>query len=294
VRWRNRRRSDNIEDRRGVGRGRGPRLPVRRGRVAGPGGLIGIAVVVVIALALGVDPLEFLAGSGEPGPGQDAAPRVSSAQEEELKAFVSVVLADTEDSWHALFADAGRAYREPHLVLFSGAVDSACGFAGAAVGPFYCARDERVYLDLGFFGDLERKLGAPGDFAQAYVIAHEVGHHVQAQLGVLEEFHALRGRMDEADYNALSVRVELQADCFAGLWANHVNRDETVLEPGDIKEALDAASAIGDDRLQRQAQGYVVPDSFTHGTSAQRVRWFTRGFEGNGIAACDTFAADAL
>jgi uncharacterized protein len=201
------------------------------------------------------------------------------------------VLADTEDTWRPLFDEMGRQYQDPALVLFTGAVDSACGFAQSAMGPFYCPLDQKVYVDLSFYDDLRSRFGAPGDFAQAYVIAHEVGHHVQNLLGIAEQVQALRQQVSEVEANDLSVRMELQADCFAGVWANHANRARSILEEGDIEEGLNAASAIGDDRMQRQAQGYVVPESFTHGSSEQRVRWFRQGLTSGELGACDTFNA---
>ena len=205
-----------------------------------------------------------------------------------------MVLADTEDTWHALFEQIDRPYQEPVVVLFSGAVSSACGFANAAVGPFYCPGDRKVYIDLSFFEELGDRFGAPGDFAQAYVLAHEVGHHVQTLLGISDQVRSVRASLGEADANALSVRQELQADCFAGIWAHHAERMRQVLEPGDIEEGLAAASAIGDDRLQRQSQGYVVPESFTHGSSQQRMRWFQAGYDEGALNACDTFSAERL
>jgi uncharacterized protein len=208
-----------------------------------------------------------------------------SAAENELSQFVSVVLADTEDVWHELMSD----YREPTLVLFSGSVKSACGMASAATGPFYCSRDEKLYIDLSFYQDLKDRLEAPGDFAQAYVIAHEVGHHVQHLLGITDKVHSMNGQISEEDYNKLSVRLELQADFLAGVWAHHANQTKDILEEGDIEEALNAANAIGDDRLQMQGQGYVTPDSFTHGTSAQRVRWFKKGFKSGDVNSGNTF-----
>jgi len=220
--------------------------------------------------------------------------RATSPEEDELAEFVSVVLADTEDVWNKLFSEEGQSYREPKLVLFTGQVQSACGFASAAVGPFYCPGDETVYIDLQFYDELRRKFGAPGDFAQAYVIAHEIGHHVQKQLGITSKVDAMRGRVSQEEFNQLSVRLELQADFFAGVWAHHAQRMQQILEPGDINEALQAAGAIGDDRLQKQAQGYVVPESFTHGTSEQRERWFRRGFESGDMAQGDTFNAANL
>jgi predicted metalloprotease len=211
-----------------------------------------------------------------------------------LVEFVSVVLADTEDTWHELFRESGGAYREPKLVLFSGAVDSACGFAQAAMGPFYCPADQKVYIDLSFFADLRRRFGAPGDFAQAYVIAHEVGHHVQALLGISDEVRAARRELGEAEGNRLLVRQELQADCLAGVWAHHAHRARNVLERGDVEEALGAAAAIGDDRLQKRSRGHATPDSFTHGSSAQRTRWFKFGLDHGSLEACDTFKATTL
>jgi len=314
MRWRGRRQSSNIEDQRGsggggfgggFGRGMGRiRFPsgMSRGRVgkrAGFGGL-GLVVVIVIALLLGVDPAALLTGTLGPGGGQTVprmAPQTAPqrSRPDPLRDFVAVVLADTEDVWHAIFRQSlGGQYQEPRLVLFTGGVRSACGHAGSAVGPFYCPGDRKVYLDLGFFRTLRDRFQAPGDFAQAYVIAHEVGHHVQTLLGISSKVHEARARLPKAQANALSVRQELQADCFAGVWANHAERTKNILERGDIDEALNAASAIGDDTLQRQAQGTVVPDSFTHGTSSQRQRWFRRGFKEGQLQSCDTFKAKSL
>ncbi len=280
MRWQMGRRSDNIEDRRGGG------VPLG---VAGGG--IGTIVLIIAALFFGFDPSIVLQG-GDPGsqvaPGPGGPP---SKAQDELRDFVSVVLADTEDVWREVFRRGNREYRDPTLVLFSGSVQSACGMAGSAVGPFYCPGDAKVYLDLSFFRDLRDRFRAPGDFAQAYVIAHEVGHHVQALLGISERVQQARRRADERQGNRLSVLLELQADCLAGMWAHHAQRARQILEQGDVEEALGAASAIGDDRLQRQAQGHVTPDSFTHGTSAQRVEWFQRGLEGGRLDQCDTFAA---
>jgi uncharacterized protein len=274
MRWESGRRSTNVEDRRGVG------MPI----VAGGG--IGSIILLLLALFFGFDPRMLIGNGSRPtsevgqaSPGQD-----------EMRDFVSVVLADTEDTWGELFRGMRREYRDPHLVLFTGAVESACGMAGAAVGPFYCPGDEKVYLDLDFFRDLDTRFGAPGDFAQAYVIAHEVGHHVQKLLGLARIGDTGRAGGD----NDMSVRRELQADCFAGVWAYHADRSRHILEGGDVDEALGAAAAVGDDRLQRRAQGRVVPESFTHGSSAQRVRWFTRGFTSGDPARCDTFRAQAL
>ena len=267
---------------------------MRAGKLALGGG--GALIVLLVAMLFGVDPRALLEQIpvDQTGMSTQQAPQGRSAEENELAEFVSVVLATTEDVWHQQFGEMGRTYEEPTLVLFTDQVQSACGMAGAAVGPFYCPGDRQVYIDLGFYDLLRRRLGAPGDFAQAYVIAHEVGHHVQNLLGISDQVHEARGRVSEQDYNALSVRLELQADFLAGLWAHHAQRMERILEPGDIEEALGAASAIGDDRLQMQAEGRVVPDAFTHGTSEQRVRWFRRGFETGDIREGDTFAATRL
>ncbi|HEX8130804.1 MAG TPA: neutral zinc metallopeptidase [Pyrinomonadaceae bacterium] len=282
MRWRGRRESTNVEDRRGMSRG---------GMAVGGG--LGTIVLVALALLFGADPRELLdQGQGDPGQGTQTARRVNP-QEEELKQFTSVVLAETEDVWNTIFQQAGRRYREPKLSLFTEQTRSACGVAGASVGPFYCPGDEKVYIDLSFYRDLKTRLGAPGDFAQAYVIAHEVGHHVQHLLGTMDQVDARRGRISEAEANRLSVRLELQADFYAGVWAHYAAR-RGIIEPGDIEEALGAASAIGDDRLQRQGQGYVVPDSFTHGSSEQRVRWFRKGYETGDIRQGDTFNARSL
>jgi uncharacterized protein len=295
--WKGRRESGNIEDRRGL------RFPggggLGGGRIGGGGlGLGGIVILLIIAWVLGINPLSLLSGdlgsSDYGGPDQQASTGApSSPQEEELKHFVSVVLADTEDTWRDLLPKVGGEYRNPKLVLFSGGAQSACGFAQSAVGPFYCPGDEKVYLDLDFLNELSQRFGAPGDFAEAYVIAHEVGHHVQKVLGIEEQVSNARSGLTETQANALSVRVELQADCFAGVWASHAQK-EGVIEPGDIDEALGAASAVGDDTLQKQTTGHVMPDSFTHGTSAQRTRWFKAGFRSGDINDCDTFGAKQL
>ena len=211
-----------------------------------------------------------------------------------MKDFVSAVLGDTEGTWTNLLKSQGITYHEPRLVLFSNGIQSACGFTQEASGPFYCPPDQQVYLDLSFFEDMKRKLGAPGDFAAAYVVAHEVGHHVQNELGIMDKADEIRAGLGREDANALSVRIELQADCFAGIWANHAQKERNVLEPGDIDEALNAAAAVGDDRLQRRSQGYVVPESFTHGTSEQRISWFKRGFDSGQLGACDTFNSSTL
>jgi predicted metalloprotease len=278
MRWESGRRSENIEDRRGM------RMP---GGIAGGG--IGVVVIALIAMFFGVDPRVILQDAGSPQPSQTGAP--ADPAQDRVKDFVSVVLADTEDAWGEIFRRGGAQYEAPRLVLFSGAVQSACGFAQAAVGPFYCTGDRKVYLDLDFFQTLEQRLGAKGDFAQAYVIAHEIGHHVQNQLGISSKVAQAAERAGKEQANRLSVRQELQADCFSGIWANHANRSRQVLEPGDVEEGLNAASAIGDDKLQMQARGYVAPESFTHGSSAQRVAWFRRGLESGELSACDTFKA---
>lgn len=280
--WKGRRESENVEDRRGVSRG---------GLAIGGG--LGTVVLVLVAMLLGADPRELLeqvGGGADPTTNSSRAP---SPAEEELKHFVSVVLADTEDVWTAVFKQTGKAYRDPTLVLFTDQVQSACGMAGSASGPFYCGADQKLYIDLVFYSELRERLGAPGDFAQAYVIAHEVGHHVQRLLGISDKVHSAQSRMSKVQSNDLSVRLELQADFFAGVWANHA-KNKGLLEGGDIEEALGAASAVGDDRLQRQSQGRVVPDSFTHGTSEQRVRWFRKGLDTGDFKQGDTFNARSL
>lgn len=282
MRWRGRRGSSNIEDRRGI----------RFGRAGGIG--IGTIVLALLAIYFGQDPSVVLQGVQPSTPTAEQVPYEESPEEAQLREFVSVVLADTEQTWGEIFDAAGRTYREPTLVLFSGAVESACGFAQAAVGPFYCPGDHKVYIDLSFYQELQSRFGAPGDFAQAYVVAHEVGHHVQTLLGISARTLAARQRASETQANALSVRQELQADCFAGIWAHNADRSRQLLEQGDIEEGLNAASAIGDDRLQKQSRGYVAPESFTHGSSEQRVRWFKRGFESGDVQTCDTFAANSL
>jgi len=284
MRWQGGRQSGNVEDRRGM----------RGGPVMAGGGL-GMLVLIIIIMALGGDPRPLLQNMNNQPGAPNAGPQEPGGEagiDDEMKQFVATVLADTEDVWQKLFAEMNRRYEDPKLVLFSGRVQSACGFATSASGPFYCPADDQVYLDLEFFGELQNRFGAPGDFAQAYVIAHEIGHHVQNQLGLSDKVHALRERVSEEEYNQYSVRLELQADFFAGVWAHHANRMRQILEPGDLEEALNAATAIGDDRLQKQTRGHVVPDSFTHGTSQQRVRWFRRGFESGDPAQGDTFAVD--
>jgi hypothetical protein len=325
MRWRGERESENVEDRRGEGGGFG--FPFPGGGVQFPSGgsgrgggigILGILIILGLMLFFGIDPSIIMqggpGGSGSnfpdiqlprpqseptnfPIPGGQHGPPIERPQttnEDDLKRFVAVVLADTEDVWRSIFARYGERYSDPKLVLFSGGVRSACGLGMAQMGPFYCPMDEKVYIDLDFYEELKTRFRAPGDFAQAYVIAHEIGHHVQKLLGIADQVEAARQRMSQTDANALQVRMELQADCFAGIWANHAEETKNIIEPGDIDEALNAASAIGDDRIQRQTQGYVVPDAFTHGSSAQRVRWFKRGFESGRLDACDTFNADDL
>lgn len=257
------------------------------------GGGIAVVVVAIIAMLLGVDPRAILQAGPELAPASSVQTGTAPPADDAAADFVTRVLGDTEDVWNEQFALLGADYREPTLVLFSDAVQSACGFTQSAVGPFYCPRDEHVYIDLAFYRDLRDQLGAPGDFAQAYVIAHEVGHHVQNLLGIADQVAAARQRANETEGNALSVRQELQADCLAGVWAYHANRERALLDAGDIEEGLRAAAAIGDDRLQRRARGYVVPEAFTHGTSEQRVRWFRAGLEAGDIGKCDTFGAGA-
>ena len=267
-------------------------------RPAFVGGGLGTIVLVLLALYFGVDPT-FLLQNAPVGQEQSAAPPAgadgTAGQPDPAADFISVVLADTEDTWTALFAESGQRYEVPKLVLFSGSVQSACGNAQAAMGPFYCPADRKVYIDLSFYRDLQDRFQAPGDFAQAYVIAHEIGHHVQNLIGLSDQVQQARQKAQqqgsEAEANALSVRLELQADCFAGIWAHRADRTRQILETGDVDEALTAASAIGDDRLQQQSRGYVTPDSFTHGSAEQRVRWFKRGLESGQLDACDTFAA---
>ena len=281
MRWRDSRQSQNVEDRRGMG---GGGLAI--------GGL-GTVVVIVIALLFGVDPRKLLdQSSGGSSPGVQTE-RPVNPEEDELKQFTAAVLGDTEDTWRQIFQQNGSQYREPRLVLFSGQISSACGRASSATGPFYCPGDEKVYIDLSFYRELKNRFRAPGDFAQAYVIAHEVGHHIQHQMGISDKVDAQRGRVSEREYNQLSVRLELQADFFAGVWAHHAQK-RGKLEAGDVEEALGAASAIGDDRMQRETQGQVVPDSFTHGTSEQRVRWFRKGLETGDIRQGDTFNTRSL
>ena len=282
MRWEGDRQSENVEDRRGM-------------RVGGRGlalGGIGTIVVTLIALYFGVDPSAILdqMATAPTSAERQAGPSGRSPEENKLAEFSSVVLADTEDVWGQVFKQNGATYSNPKLVLYTGAAESACGYAQSAMGPFYCPNDQKLYLDLSFFSDLHTRYGAAGDFAQAYVIAHEVGHHVQNLLGILEKAHAAQEGASKEGANAIQVRVELQADCLAGVWANKADQMKHVLESGDIEEALAAASAVGDDRLQRQARGYVVPESFTHGSSDQRMRWFSIGAKSGDMGRCNTFA----
>ncbi len=320
MRWRGQRESENVEDRRDEG-GRvgfpfpgGMRFPSGGGGRSGGIGIFGLLIILGLMFFFGVDPRVLIQGGpggdqdnfpdihfpqsrpdttnfpmpGQPGP-QIQRPQTTS--QDDLKRFVAVVLGETEDVWRNLFRRYGESYQDPTLVLFNGGVRSACGVAMAQMGPFYCPEDEKVYIDLSFYKELKDRFRAPGDAAQAYVIAHEVGHHVQKLLGIMDQVQSLQQRLSQRQANALQVRVELQADCFAGVWANKTQEAKDIFEPGDIDDALRAASAIGDDRIQRQTQGYVVPDSFTHGSSEQRVRWFRRGFESGDINKCDTFNA---
>ena len=285
MRWESGRRSQNVEDQRG-----------RRGPMPAKAGLGGLLLVGLLMYASGKNPSEIIGMLISQGGGQiaaggaPAAEYIPTAEEQKLAEMVSVVLADTEDVWGRLFAQMGKRYEEPKLVLFSGAVESACGHAQAAMGPFYCPGDHKAYIDLSFYNDLKQRHNAPGDFAQAYVIAHEIGHHVQNLLGISDQVHQLRASgASETEVNQASVRLELQADFFAGVWAHHANKARQILEQGDVEEALTAATAIGDDRLQKEGRGYVVPDSFTHGTSAQRVRWFKKGLETGDFNQGNTF-----
>ncbi|MEL6776462.1 MAG: neutral zinc metallopeptidase [Cyanobacteria bacterium J06597_16] len=296
MRWKTGRRSQNVQDRRGqrggyrggLGGSRGGGSPM----VIGGGGL-GMVVFAIIITLLGGDPTILLDAAAPTGQSPNGAPyQASSAEENEQADFVSFVLASTEDTWNNIFPrEFGGGYREPQLVLFTGVVQSACGTAQSAVGPFYCPADQQVYIDLGFYQDLKYKLGAPGDFAQAYVIAHEVGHHVQNLLGISTQVRAAQSRLRKVEANKLSVAQELQADCFAGIWAYDANRQGDLLEQGDIEEAMNAASKIGDDNLQKQQRGYVNPDSFTHGSAAQRMEWFQRGLTTGDVDSCDTFGS---
>lgn len=289
MRWENDRESSNVEDVRGSSGGR-----FGGGRKMG---LVGTVVVGLIAMYLGVDPqiaIEQVSNMQGGGQVQTADPATRSAEENHLAKFSSVVLGQTEETWQQVFAENQRQYQMPKMVLFTGAVQSGCGAAESAMGPFYCPADQKLYLDLSFFDELHNRLGAKGDFAQAYVIAHEVGHHVQNMLGIAGKVHAAQQRAGEAEANALSVRMELQADCLAGVWANRTNASRQFLEQGDIESALSAAAGVGDDRLQQQSRGYVVPESFTHGSSEQRMRWFTVGAQSGDMNQCNTFQARQL
>ncbi len=327
MRWRGQRESQNVEDRRGQGGGFGFPFPggggmrfpggSSGGRGGGGIGILGILIILGLMLFFGVDPRVILQGpSGSettfpdiqlpqqrpdatnfPMPDGQSEPQIErprTAGEDDLKSFVSVVLATTEDVWEEMLARYGQRYRDPTLVLFSGSTRSACGTGLAQMGPFYCPLDGKVYIDLDFYRELKDRFHAPGDMAQAYVIAHEIGHHVQTLLGITRQVERAKSQMRERQANALQVRMELQADCFAGIWANRAHETKDIIEPGDIDEALGAASAIGDDRIQKRTQGYVVPDSFTHGSSEQRVRWFRRGFDSGKLENCDTFNAEQL
>jgi uncharacterized protein len=329
MRWRGQRESENIEDRRDErGGGFGFPFPGGGGRVRFPSGggsarrgggigIVGLLIILGLMLFFGIDPSVLLQGGGPTGRGtnfpdihlpqerpdatnfpvpgsQGQIQHPKTTSDDDLKSFVAVVLGTTEDVWTETFKQFGARYRDPTLVLYSGATRSACGTGMAAMGPFYCPGDQKVYIDLDFYRELKNRFHAPGDFAQAYVIAHEVGHHVQNLLGIADKVEAVRRRIGPREANALQVRMELQADCFAGVWANHVQAEKGLIERGDIDEALNAASAIGDDRIQKQTQGYVVPDSFTHGSADQRQRWFRRGYENGTLQDCDTFNTDKL
>ncbi len=291
MKWEGNRESDNVEDRRGgggVGGGGG------RGGIGGRG--IGIGSIVIALAAsyfLGINPMTVLSilSGGSPAPQVQSGPAQRPPADDRLAKFVGTVLADTEDVWKAVFTKGGAQYKEPKLVLFRGSTATACGAGQAAMGPFYCPGDQKVYIDLDFYETLKTKLGAPGDFAQAYVIAHEVGHHVQNLLGITTKMEQMRGKVSQVEYNALSVRLELQADCFAGVWAHHAQNARQILENGDVEEAMNAAAKIGDDALQKGAGGRIVPESFTHGTSAQRTRWFNQGLQNGSVKGCDTFSA---
>lgn len=291
MRWEDNRRSDNVEDRRDDGGGGGP---VFGGRSIGIGTIV---IALVGGWVLGINPLTILGvlSGGQPAVvHQPAGPARTPAANDTMAQFVSTVLADTEDVWHDVFRQAGSQYQEPRLVLFRGSTPTACGTGQAAMGPFYCPGDRKVYIDLSFYDQLKNQLGAPGDFAQAYVIAHEVGHHVQNLLGISGQVDRMRGRVSQVEYNRLSVKLELQADCLAGVWAHHAQNARQILEQGDVEEAMNAAARIGDDALQRAGGGAVVPDSFTHGSSAQRQRWFHTGLGSGRVKDCDTFSAASL
>lgn len=289
MKWEGNRESDNVEDRRGSGGG-----GLMGGRSIGIGTIV---VALVGGWIFGINPLtilSLLSGGAPTAQVQQQGPAQRPPADDRMASFVSTVLADTEDVWKVVFTQGGSTYQEPRLVLFRGATATACGQGQAAMGPFYCPADQKVYIDLGFYETLQKQLGAPGDFAQAYVIAHEVGHHVQNQLGITGKMDQMRGRVSKTEYNAMSVRLELQADCFAGLWAHHAQRARAILEQGDVEEAMNAAAKIGDDALQRGSGGAIVPESFTHGSSAQRARWFNTGLQQGSVKACDTFSARNL
>ncbi len=301
MKWENNRQSDNIEDRRSQPGGGGMFGGGGRRRGGKGIGLGTIAVAFIAAWIFGINPmtiLGFLGGAGDLMPSQtQSAPSNSTPTgrpADEMGQFVAAVLGGTEDAWGAVFRQGGAQYEPPRLVMFRGSTQTACGQGQAAMGPFYCPADRKVYIDLSFYETLKRQLGAPGDFAQAYVVAHEVGHHVQNLMGLTGKVDSMRGRVSEREHNALSVRLELQADCFAGIWAHHNHKSKAILEAGDVEEAMNAAAAIGDDALQRKSQGVVIPDSFTHGSSEQRQRWFYKGLETGSVQACDTFNARSL
>lgn len=293
MKWEGNRESENVEDRRGYGGGGGGGFGFGGKSV----GLGTVAVALVASYFLGLNPMTVISmltgGSSGMAPVQQVPAQAPPASDQMAK-FVSTVLADTEDTWTEIFRAQGGTYAKPRLVLFSGSTPTACGTGQAASGPFYCPGDQKIYIDLSFYRLMQQRFHVSGEFAQAYVIAHEVGHHVQHLMGISDKVDSARQRMSEAQSNALSVRLELQADCFAGVWAHHADRARSILESGDVETALNAASAIGDDALQRQAQGHVIPDSFTHGTSAQRVRWFQRGIENGKLNACNTFETKQL
>jgi len=282
MRWKGREQSGNVEDRRGLS-----------GKQVIAGGSIGTIIIALLVWILGGNPMQVLnnLGSSDSNTTEESA---TTPADDELTQFVSTVLKDTEDVWNTLFSQSGKTYREPKLVIYSQATQSACGYSSAATGPFYCPGDEKVYIDLDFLEQLQQQLGAPGDFAMAYIISHEIGHHVQNQLGIMEQMQSMKSRVSEAEYNQYNVRLELQADFLAGVWAHHAQKMKDILEEGDIEEALNAASAVGDDRIMMEQQGYVVPDAFTHGTSEQRLRWFTKGFQTGHPNQGDTFSAQSL
>lgn len=281
MRWKGREQSGNVEDRRGVS-----------GKTIVAGGTVGTIVILLLVWVLGGNPMDVLQNRAQET--ENATEGTNTQASDELTQFVSVVLKDTEDVWNTLFTESGSTYREPKLVVFSQATQSACGYASAATGPFYCPGDEKVFIDLDFLQQMQQQLNATGDFAIAYIIAHEVGHHVQKLLGITDQMESLRGQVSQAEYNEYSVRLELQADFLAGVWAYHAQQTKNILEEGDIEEALNAASSVGDDRMQMQSQGCVVPDAFTHGSAEQRVRWFTKGFQTGDMNQGDTFHAETL